>query len=347
MHLLNLTLDATWSPFVLVAGLLLIGHVAAGEGLFRVVGSWCARVPGPGVALFLVTMMAVALVTAVLNLDTSVVFMTPVALHAARAKGADETAFLYGTIFMSNSASLLLLGSNLTNLLVFPRRGVLGSVFAQRMVLPWLVSVAVTMLVVLVWRWRALREGTRPPSKTRASFNFGPGVVAASFAVIAMLVFSAPAIWVFVAGAAAELYEMIAKRRIALRDVVMVLNPIVLALLFVVALAIGWFARYSTLTTQLLRHANTATTIAVSTLASLVINNLPAASLFAAHTVAHPFALLLGLDLGPNIAVSGALSSLLWLRIARQEQMKPSLLTFSVIGSVVALGAILCAAPLL
>jgi len=48
--------------------------------------------------------------------------MTPVALQAARAKGSDETAFLYGTIFMSNSASLLLLGSNLTNLLVFSRR---------------------------------------------------------------------------------------------------------------------------------------------------------------------------------------------------------------------------------
>jgi arsenical pump membrane protein len=347
MHLWTLTLDATWSPFVLVAGLLLIGHVAAGEGLFRLVGSWCARVPGRGVALFLVTMMAVALVTAVLNLDTSVVFMTPVALHAARAKGADEIAFLYGTIFMSNSASLLLLGSNLTNLLVFSRRGELGLVFAHRMVLPWVVSVAVTMMVVLVWRWRALRGVVRATSKTRVSFNFGPGVVAAVFAVIVMLVLSAPALWVFVTGAAAELYEMIAKKRVSLRDAFSVLNPRVLALLFFVALAIGWFARYSTSTAQLLRHTNTATTIVVSTLASLVINNLPAASLFAAHTVAHPFALLLGLDLGPNVAVTGALSSLLWLRIARQEQMKPSLVTFSVVGSVVALLAMLAAAPLL
>ncbi len=347
MHLLALTLDATWSPFVLVAGLLLIGHVAAGEGLFRLVGSWCARVPGRGVSLFLVTMLAVALVTAVLNLDTSVVFMTPVALHAARAKGADETAFLYGTIFMSNSASSLLLGSNLTNLLVFARHGELGSVFAHRMVLPWMVSVVVTMMVVLVWRWRSLREGVRPTSMARVSFNFGPGVVAAVFAVIAMLVFSAPALWVLVAGVVAELYEMIVKKRVSLRDAISVLNPRVLALLFVVAIAIGWFARYTTLTAQLVRHANTVTTIAVSTLASLVINNLPAASLFAAHTIAHPFALLLGLDLGPNIAVTGALSSLLWLRIARQEQMKPSLVTFSVVGSVVALVAIVCAAPLL
>jgi arsenical pump membrane protein len=341
------TLDATWSPFVLVAGLLLIGHVAAGEGLFHLVGSWCARVAGDGVSLFLVTMVAVALVTAVLNLDTSVVFMTPVALHAARAKGADETAFLYGTIFMSNSASLLLLGSNLTNLLVFSRRGELGSVFAGRMFLPWIASVVVTILVVLVWRWRALRRGAHPFVKTPVSFTLGPGVLAAIFAVVAMLVLSAPALWVFIVGVVALLFESVAKKWVSLRGAISIISPKTLSLLFVAAVAVGWFARSSTLTAHLLRHANVVTTIAMSTVASLVINNLPAASLFAAHGIAHPFALLLGLDLGPNCAVTGALSSLLWWRIARTHQMKPSLVTFSVVGTVVAVFAIAAAAPLL
>jgi arsenical pump membrane protein len=347
MSVLIHTLDATWSPFVLVAGLLLIGHVAAGEGLFHLVGSWSARVPGGGVSLFLATMLAVALVTAVLNLDTSVVFMTPVALQAARAKGSDETAFLYGTIFMSNSASLLLLGSNLTNLLVFSRRGELGSVFAGRMFLPWIASVGVTMLVVLAWRWRALRGATHSTAKTTVSFTWGPGVLAAVFAVVAMLVFSAPALWVFLVGVAALLYESVAKRRVSLRGAISIVSPKTLSLLFVVAVAVGWFARSSTLTAHLLRHANVVTTIAMSTVTSLVINNLPAASLFAAHTIAHPFALLLGLDLGPNCAVTGALSSLLWWRIARRHEMKPSLATFSVVGSVVAVLAIIAAAPLL
>lgn len=347
MHLLTQTIGATWSPFVLVAGLLLIGHVAAGEGLFRLVGSWCARVPGRGVGLFLVTMVAVALVTAVLNLDTSVVFMTPVALHAAREKGADETAFLYGSIFMSNSASLLLLGSNLTNLLVFAGRGEIGSAFAHRMVSPWAVSVVVTILVVLVWRWRELRDGVRSTTRARVAFTFGPGAVASVVAVIAMLALSSPALWVFAAGVVAELIEVTVQRRVALRDALTVLNAKVLALLFVVAVGCGWFARYFSVTAQLVRHANTVTTIALSTLASLVINNLPAASLFAAHAIAHPFALLLGLDLGPNIAVTGALSSVLWLRIAKREHAKPSIVTFSIVGSVVALIAMACAAPLL
>jgi len=54
-----------------------------------------------------------------LNLDTSVVFLTPVLLQTARFRSVKEEAFLYGSIFMANAASLLLLGSNLTNILVF------------------------------------------------------------------------------------------------------------------------------------------------------------------------------------------------------------------------------------
>jgi arsenical pump membrane protein len=347
VHELAQTLSATWSPFVLVAGLLLIGHVASGEGLFRLVGSGCARVPGGGVSLFLVTMIAVALVTAVLNLDTSVVFMTPVALYAARAKGADKRAFLYGTIFMSNSASLLLLGSNLTNLLVFSRRGVRGSTFAGHMLLPWIVAVVVTIMVVLAWRWRALRQVVHASKRSKTTFVFGPGVLAVGFAVVAMLFLTKPALWVFVAGVAAELYEMVVKQRVKLREALSVMNPWTLTLLFAVAVAVGWFARYSSLTTHLLRHASVAVTIVTSTVAALVVNNLPAASLFAAHHVAHPYALLLGLDLGPNCLVTGALSSLLWIRIARRHELRPSLLTFSVVGTVVAIVAMACAAPLL
>ena len=49
----------------------------------------------------------------------------------------------------------------------------------------------------------------------------------------------------------------------------------------------------------------------------LVVNNLPAAVLFSAHAPAHSRALLIGLDLGPNLAVTGSLSALLWYRAAR------------------------------
>jgi arsenical pump membrane protein len=339
MHVVVETLAATWSPFVLVAGLLLIGHVASGEGLFRLLGAWCARAPGGGVGLFALTMLAVAVVTAVLNLDTSVVFMTPIAINAARTKGTDETAFLYGTIFMSNSASLLLVGSNLTNLLVFARRNELGVTFARHMALPWLAAVVVTTLVVGAWRWRELHHSGQRAPVSEEGYVRGPGVAAVGFAIIAMLLIAHPAIWVLIVGVVVEIIALV-RRRGLWRDAVAAASPGTLAALFVLAVAVGWFARWSSLTKHLLAHANLATTAVTSALSSLVINNLPAASLFAAHGVRHPFALLLGLDLGPNCAVTGALSSLLWLRIARRHDLRPSIATFSAIGTVIAVVSI-------
>src|ERR1051326_5964347 len=133
-----------WPPFVLVAGLLMIGRVAALDGLFDAVGARLAGLPLRPRRLLLVLFALVALVTAVLNLDTSVVFLTPVLIHAARQRGLDERPFLYGAVFMSNAASLLLPGSNLTNLLVLGQAPRTGAAFATRMLPAWIVACTIT-----------------------------------------------------------------------------------------------------------------------------------------------------------------------------------------------------------
>jgi hypothetical protein len=139
-----------WPPFVLVAGLLLIGTVAAADGLFEAIGTRLARAPLRPRALLVTLLGLVAVVTAVLNLDTSVVFLTPVLVHAARGRGLDERPFLYGSVFMSNSASLLLPGSNLTNLLVLGHDPISGAAFATRMLPAWLVACALTAAVLVL-----------------------------------------------------------------------------------------------------------------------------------------------------------------------------------------------------
>lgn len=65
-----------------------------------------------------------------------------------------------------------------------------------------------------------------------------------------------------------------------------------------------------------------------------MVNNLPAASLLAARTPGHPFSLMVGLNLGPNLAVTGSLAWLLWLRSARAAGAQPSLSRASQIGTV-------------
>src|SRR5438552_9624846 len=139
-----------WPPFVLVTGLLLIGAVAAADGLFEALGARLAQARLGARGLLLALLGLVAAVTAVLNLDTSVVFLTPVLVHAARRRRLDERPFLYGSVFMANAASLLLPGSNLTNLLVLENDPENGLDFATRMLPAWISACTITALVLLL-----------------------------------------------------------------------------------------------------------------------------------------------------------------------------------------------------
>lgn len=345
MNSLVQSLSHSWQPFVLVTGLLFIGHVASGEGLFDSLGRLVARTPGNDLALFAVTMLAVALVTAVLNLDTSVVFMTPVALQAARVRKSDETAFAFGAILMSNAASLLLVGSNLTNMLVFASHPVRGTVFAGHMVLAWCASVAVTIAVVTVWRARAL---WRRSTSGRESLAFvpGPGSVSAIAAVALMLATSQPALVVFALGAIVEAVDLFVRRKVRWPDVVRVASPHVVVPLFVVAVLVGWLGRHWHSIGRLIAHSNSLGTAAAAGALTLVINNLPAASLFAGQPIAHPYALLVGLDLGPNAFVTGAMSTMLWFRLVRAQGLSPTYMQFARIGVPVAAATLIVAASL-
>ena len=325
------TISHSWQPFVLITGLLFIGHVAAREGLFESVGRLIARTPGNDVMLFVVTMVAVAVVTALLNLDTSVVFMTPVAMNAVRARDGDEIAFAFGAILMSNAASLLLVGSNLTNMLVFATHPVRGTVFVSHMALAWVTSVALTIVIVAVWRRRPLTRAAQASSE-HVTWHVGPGTLAVLAAVALMLLTSQPALPVFAIGAILEAVDLVVRHKVGWREILEVASPLVVIPLFVVAVLVGWLGRHWHGASHLIAHANSLTTAAVSGALSLVINNLPAASLFASQPVAHPYALLIGLNLGPNAFVTGAMSTMLWFRLIRGEGLSPTIWQFVGIG---------------
>jgi arsenical pump membrane protein len=95
--------------------------------------------------------------------------------------------------------------------------------------------------------------------------------------------------------------------------------------LFGVAVALGTLGRLWSGPSALLSHLGTWATAAVASVIAVVVNNLPAASLLAARTPAHPFALLIGLNLGPNLFVTGSLAWMLWLRAARAAGAQPSI----------------------
>ena len=334
IHALINSFDQVWPPFALIAGLLLMGRVAASDGLFESVGARLARIPGGGLMMFAALMTLVALVTAVLNLDTSVVFLTPVLIHAARQRGIKENAFLYGAIFMSNGASLLLPGSNLTNILVLTTSPVRSHVFAGRMFLPWIASIVVITLVLSVWCWKDLRS---QPVGTVLSqpMHWGLGIVGICLAVVLVLTLRSPALPILIAGVVLISAQVWIARRLTSRQARTSLNATTLLILLSVALVFGVVARLWHGPAHLMSTLGPWSSAGVGAGLANVVNNLPAAVLLSSKPLAHPLALLIGLDLGPNVLIIGALSSMLWLRIARREGAHPSVRTFTTLGLVV------------
>jgi len=321
----------TWPPFVLVAGLLLIGAVANEDGLFAVVAGLIGRLPGGSLQLYAASMLLVAGVTAVLNLDTSVAFLTPVLLQVARLRSAGEQRFLYGCVFMSNAASLLLPGSNLTNLLVLAGEHVSGSAFLSRMAGPWLASVLVTMVVTAL-AFRDEQDRTVEARPLQASPRL-LSIVAVAGAVVLILALADPALPVLGLGLVVAGVRL-AQRRMHLRAIYESVDVLSLLGVFLIAAALGTLARVWTLPGQLMAGANDLASAAIGALASVILNNLPAAVLLGSQTPAHPRSLLLGLNIGPNLAVTGSLSALIWWRVATSSGARPSARRYSAVGIV-------------
>ena len=321
-----------WPPFVLVAGLLLVGLVADEDGLFSSAGHALARLAPNGIILYCGAVLLVVSVTTILNLDTSVAFLTPVLVYTAQRRGEGEAPLLYGCLLISNAGSLLLPGSNLTNLIVLGHLHLSGGEFLRHMGLAAVAAAIVTALVVGIAYHRVLRTSVPPVVGTERP-TLGLGLVAVAAVTVLVLVLRSPAVPVAAIGLVAVGIRSRGTRH-QYKDVVTVLGLPVLIGLFGVAVALGTVGRAWSGPTDLLSHLDSWSTAAVAALASVVVNNLPAASLLAARHPPRPFALLVGLNIGPNLFATGSLAWFLWLRAARSAGSQPSIATASRLGIV-------------
>lgn len=300
--------------------------------------------PGPPIALFAACCLAVATTTALLNLDTAAVFLTPVLILAARRRSIDQAPFLYGALFMVNASSLYLPGSNLTNLLV-TGRSTSGAAFFARMLPAALTATVLTALgVAILHRSRLFSRSLvssrsssaaadaapafRGATADQSPLRVGVGLVSVIGAAACILVLRNAALPVLAIGLLAVSIQAL-EGRLSLADVAARLGAPVLLGLFALAVALGTIARATGFPGSTIASAPAPLTAAVAALSSVLVNNLPAAVLLSAAPPAHPTALLLGLDIGPNLAVTGSLSALLWWRAARLAGARPSARSFS------------------
>jgi arsenical pump membrane protein len=340
-----------------LAAVLVLAQLCDDEGLFRACGAWMARSAAGRPRRLLVLVFAIASVTtAVLSLDATVVLLTPVVFATASRLGARPKPHVYACTHLSNTASLLLPVSNLTNLLAFAASGLSFARFAGLMTLPWLVAIAVEYAV---FRWffaTDLDAGAQaPPTAEPPELPlFALVTVACTLAgfVLTSAVGANPA-WAALAGALVLAGRALAQHRTTPAAIVRAASVPFLA--FVLALGIVVRAVVDNGLSSGLAHLIPGGTalpalLGLAALAAVlanIINNLPAVLVLLPLTAptgpGAVLAVLLGVNIGPNLTYAGSLATLLWRRILREHETDVDLAEFTRLGLLVVPAAMVLA----
>ncbi|MFF3517517.1 arsenic transporter [Streptomyces sp. NPDC004393] len=331
-----------------LAAVLVVAHFCDTEGLFRACGAWMARWAAGRPGRLLTAVFALAsVITAVLSLDATIVLLTPVVFATAARMGARPKPHLYACTHLSNTASLLLPVSNLTNLLAFGAAGLSFTRFAALMALPWLVAIGAEYVVFRRFFRRDLAAGAtaEEPGEPPQLPLFALVTVACTLAgfVVASAVGIDPA-WSALGGALVLAGRALVRRRATPLTVVRAAAPSFLA--FVLALGIVVRAVVDNGLSDALGRLIPGGTglpalLGIAALAALlanVINNLPAVlvllPLAAPSGPGAVLAVLLGVNIGPNLTYAGSLATLLWRRIVHQHSHGVDLREFTRLAAI-------------
>lgn len=339
--------------YAFLAGMLTLAELARVQGIFDWLTSALAeRLAGNASALFAWSFASAIIVTALLSNDGTILLLTPAALALARGTKLSALPFVYTVAFVANAASFILPISNPANLVVFaplPKLVPWLAIFAA----PSAVALACTFLVLRTLHAREMRTQYTPPAQTPLSANGRRTLIVVCIA-LALIVVASGVGWpvgyvAFVFGALAMFTVAVRdprSARIAMREAPWSVIPLV-AGLFVIVRALDATGALE-LARNVLRQASAMPAVfgklyagGVVTVADALINNLPAGVIaryalrghgISPH-VAH--AVLVGIDLGPNLSVSASLATLLWLMMLRRGGINVNPWRFLAIGATV------------
>ena len=306
-----------------------VAEVADLAGVFDVAGHWTARAGRHRTRAVWLLYVALAVgCTVVLSLDTTAVLLTPVGLAVATQLGISPVPFALTTLWLANTASLLLPVSNLTNLLAlhhFSALGVGHAAYLRLAAAPAVGAVVGTVVVLYALHRRELAGRYAPEAPADPHDPVLLRVAAAVCMALGPL-FAAglPAAWVSLVAAVVLLGVLAARSPRLLRQVGvpwrMALG--VAVLFFVVQLGLDHGLR-----SLLVSVAGTGTSTgdllrvgAVGATGANLVNNLPAYAALESVTADHPLrlmALLVGVNVGPLVTPWASLATLLWAQRCR------------------------------
>ncbi len=308
-----------------LATVIVLAELTAGAEVFDVIASRVAIIArGHYPALFVLCTAFAAVTTISLNLDTTAVLLTPVMLALARKLKVAALPLAMTTVWLANTASLLLPVSNLTNLLAANRVALRPAAFAGRMWAPQLASIAATMAFLWAFYWRRGQRGAAlydPPSAHVPRDRLLFGVASAACVLfIAGILAGLPLGLASSISAGLVVIAFAARNRAALRPALIPWRLLVFVTgLFLVVQTISRHG-LGTLTGTLIgtSSGNSGAFRAAATGAGLsnLLNNLPS---YVAGEAVVPvanhnqlLALLTGTDVGPIITPWASLATLLW-----------------------------------
>lgn len=346
---------ATLGPTVgFLAAVLILAQLADDAGVFGFAGSVAGRFSrGSPFRLLAVVFVIASVVTAVLSLDATVVLLTPVVLATATRIQVRAKPHLYACTHLANSASLLLPVSNLTNLLAFAASGLTFARFAGLMAVPWLAVVSVEYLLL---RWFFAADLATPAHRQTVPLVEAPRFALVVLAATLVGFGIAEPVGVHPAWVAAGGALVLAAARLVHRPLAEAGRLVRAANLpfcgFVFALGIVVLAVRSggigTVVDRLVPdHSGPIGLLAAAVLAAVLanaVNNLPATLMLTplvAHSPGLVLAVLLGVNIGPNLTYVGSLATLLWRQILYARDHPPAT------GEFLRLGALTVSACLL
>ena len=342
--------------YLFLAGMMLLAEIAREEGLFDWLAAAAAKhADGSSSRLFLLVYVVGAIVTTFLSNDATAVVLTPaVAAAVSAAKAEDPLPYLLICAFIANAASFVLPISNPANLVIYGAHMPPLLQWLPRYLTPSVLSIVITFLVLRWTQREALRQQISAdvpvPKLSAAGKTAALGIVATS---IVLLTASALDVQLglptAVAGAITAAVVVLLERKNpwnTIRRISWGVLPLV-AGLFVLVEALDKTGLIAAIGARLRDEAARSETAAtwgagiVVALVSNLMNNLPA-GLVAAGAVRSAQvpdhvrrAVLIGVDLGPNLSVTGSLATILWLTALRREGLTVDAWTFLKLGALV------------
>jgi arsenical pump membrane protein len=341
--------------YLFLTGMMLLAETAREEKLFDWLAAHATRMAnGSANRLFLLIYLVGVVVTTFLSNDATAVVLTPAVAAAVRAAKVDKPLpYLFICAFIANAASFVLPISNPANLVIYGSHMPSLLHWLAQYLLPSFFAIALTYIMLRFTQRGALKAKIESditiPQLTQGGKTAIIGIAATA---VILLIASALDIQLGLPTAVTGIFTsaiVIIKAKknpwMVAKGVSWAVLPLV-AGLFIIVEALGKTGVITHLTTLL--HENAAQSVNATTWGSGLItafacnlmNNLPA-GLIVGNVVQGNVpeiiksSVLIGIDLGPNLSVTGSLATILWLVALRREGLDVSFWMFLKLGALV------------